>query len=61
MKTLEEQVRAAGQSIIDNAAKIAESYKYQTDLDIHIWFSKDSISPTIEVSKEYVPAGIFRG
>lgn len=43
-KTLEEQVRAAGLLLIDNAAKIAEPYEYQTDLDIHIWFSKDSVS-----------------
>lgn len=57
-KTMEEQVKAAGQSLIDNAAKIAECYKYQTDMDIHIWFSKNDISPTIEVNKEFIPEGV---
>jgi hypothetical protein len=60
MKTLEERIKATGQSIIDNAAKIAESYDgRQTDLDIHIWFRDDGISPTIEVSKEFIPKGML--
>lgn len=58
MKTLEERIKLAGQSLIDNAAKIAEPYGQQTDLDIHIWFRDDGISPTIEVDKEFVPEGL---
>jgi hypothetical protein len=57
-KTLEEQVKVAGQSLIDNATKIAECYKFQTDLDIHIRFPNDDISPMIEVNKEFIPEGV---
>lgn len=53
----EEIIRAAGQSLIENAEKIAGGYEYQTDLDIMIRIGNLAEMPTITVTQEYVPEG----
>ena len=50
-------IRAAGQSLIENAEKIAGGYEYQTDLDIMIRVGNLVEMPTITVTQEYVPEG----
>lgn len=53
----EEIIRAAGQSLIENAEKIAGGYEFQTDLDIMIRIGNLVEMPTITVTQEYVPEG----
>lgn len=50
-----EMIRAAGQSIIDNAETIAGGYEYQIDLDIMIRLGNLSEAPKITVTQEYIP------
>lgn len=47
-----EQVKAAGQEIIDRAEDLVGSGELMTSFDIWLRFSQDD-APTIEVSREY--------
>ena len=50
------QLKAAGQSIIDNAEVIVGGYKYQTgDVDVTITIDPDGDAPTIDVRQSLLP------
>lgn len=55
-----EQVKACGQSIIDNAEKIYNSFEFPTNgLMIEIEISRD-IVPTITVVQKFLPEGFVK-
>lgn len=50
-----EQVKACGQSVVDNAEKIYNSFKYSTNgVQIMIEVDKNSV-PTITVVNKFIP------
>ena len=53
-----ETIKQCGQSIIDNAERIAGDYKYQTYLEISIKIpaTNDEI-PCISINTEFLPEG----
>lgn len=62
MKTTEQlvdEVRACGQSIIDNAESIVGNYRYQTDIDITAYIHMEE-SPTINVGTNFIPEGVVK-
>ena len=48
-------VKNCGQSLIDNAEKIAQDYKYMTDLTITCHVSEIDNVPYINVSTDFLP------
>ncbi len=57
-----QSIKECGQSIIDNAEKIVNDYKFQTEyIDVHISLSvTGNDMPTISVSNEFVPEEYLR-
>lgn len=56
-----EQVKACGQSVIDNAEKIYNSFQYSTE-GVQITIEVDAQSvPTITVVNKFFPEGFFKG
>ena len=53
-----ENIKACGQSLIDNAEKIANDYKYNTDLTITCYPGMKDRHPGIVVEHEFVPEKI---
>lgn len=49
-----EQLKACGQSIIDNAERIADIAEYQTELNVHIRIAGRK-TPVIEMDTEWLP------
>lgn len=50
-----QNVKDCGQSLIDNAEKIASSYKYNTDLTITCYPARQDGCPSIVVETEFIP------
>lgn len=54
LERLIKEIKSCGQTIIDNAEKIAGEYKYQKSLNIWIQFEDDGV-PVIQVEHEFYP------
>lgn len=50
-----EHIKACGQSIIDNAEKIAGDYKFNTGTYIELHVGKCNEAPYILVTKDFIP------
>lgn len=50
-----EHIKACGQSIIDNAEKIAGDYKFDTGTYIELHVGNCDKSPYISVTKDFIP------
>ena len=53
-----QHIKDCGQSLIDNAEKIANDYKYNTDLVITCYPTKREEYPHIVVEQKFVPEKI---
>lgn len=53
-----QHIKDIGQSLIDNAEKIANDYKYNTDLTITCYPTARDEYPRIVVEQEFVPEKI---
>lgn len=53
-----QNIKDIGQSLIDNAEKIANDFKYHTDLTITCYPCKKDEYPRIVVETEFVPEKI---
>ena len=49
-------IKYCGQSLIDNAEKIAD-YKYWTTISIHCYPAEDGRSPRINIDTDIIPEG----
>lgn len=57
-----EYIRQCGKSIMDNAEKIANSFDYQTELDVAFHIGPDwNELPEIVVESRFIPKGIMEG
>lgn len=54
-----QNIKDCGQSLIDNAEKIANGYKYHTDLTITCYPTMRDEHPRIVVEQEFVPEKII--
>ena len=54
-----QNIKDCGQSLIDNAEKIATDYKYKTDLTIMCNVSDGDRTPYISVCTEFIPEGFI--
>ena len=52
-----QNVKYAGQSLIDDAKSIVGDYKYQTDLSIMIQIPINRDAPIISVTSDFIPEG----
>ena len=50
-----EQIKACGQSIIDNAEKIVGDYKFDAGTYIELHVGKCDEAPHISVTKDFIP------
>ena len=50
-----QNIKDCGQSLIDNAEKIVQDYKYMTDLTITCYVNEIDNPPYINVSAEFLP------
>ena len=50
-----EHIKACGQSIIDNAEKIVEDYKFDTGTYIELHVGNCDNAPYISVTKDFIP------
>ena len=50
-----QNIKDCGQSLIDNAEKIVNDFKYSTDLTITCYPCEKDIYPRIVVESEFVP------
>ncbi len=50
-----EHIKACGQSIIDNAEKIAGDYKFDAGTYIELHVGKCDEAPYISVTKDFIP------
>lgn len=53
-----QHIKDIGQSLIDNADKIANNYKYNTNLTITCYPTAKDTHPSIVVEQEFVPEKI---
>lgn len=56
---LVQNIKDIGQSLIDNAEKIANDFKYHTDLTITCYPAEKDNYPRIVVETEFVPEKII--
>lgn len=54
-----QNIKDCGQSLIDNAEKIANDFKYHTNLTITCYPVQSDTSPRIVVETEFVPEKII--
>lgn len=50
-----QNIKDCGQSLIDNAEKIANDYKYRCGITITCYVDKTERSPYISVNTEFIP------
>jgi len=53
-----QNIKDCGQSLIDNAEKIANDFKYHTDLTITCYPTEKDRAPRIIVETEFIPEKI---
>ena len=53
-----QNIKDCGQSLIDNAEKIANDFKYHTDLTITCYPTEKDTAPRIIVETEFIPEKI---
>lgn len=54
-----QNIKDCGQSLIDNAERISNDYKYLSDITIECYVSKRDQSPYISVTTEFIPENFF--
>ena len=54
-----QNIKDCGQSLIDNAEKIANDFKYHTDLTITCHPTEKETAPRIVVETEFIPEKII--
>lgn len=59
-ETIVQNIKDCGQSLIDNAEKILNSYKYRTGLVITCYVDEYDKAPYINISEEFVPENVVR-
>ena len=59
-RELIQNIKDCGQSLIDNAEKIADNFKYTTDITITCYPNVKDTYPHVVVEQEFVPEKIIQ-
>lgn len=59
-ETIIQNIKDCGQSLIDNAEKILNDYKYRQGLVITCYVDEDDRAPYISIEEEFVPENIVK-
>ena len=59
-ETIIQNIKDCGQSLIDNAEKILNSYKYRQGLVITCYVDEDDRAPYISIEEEFIPENIVK-
>lgn len=59
-RELIQNIKDCGQSLIDNAEKIADSFKYTADITITCYPNAKDTYPHVVVEQEFVPEKIIQ-
>lgn len=55
-----QNIKDCGQSLIDNAEKIVNSYKYRQGLTITCYVDEEDRAPYISVDTEFIPENLIK-
>lgn len=59
-ETIIQNIKDCGQSLIDNAEKILNNYKYRQGLVITCYVDEEDSAPYISIDEEFVPENIVK-
>ena len=59
-ETIIQNIKDCGQSLIDNAEKILNNYKYRQGLVITCYVDEEDRAPYIRIDEEFIPEGVIK-